>query len=128
MKNIRKLIAAGLLFCILMIGFSAGAQAAPSLKWNTDAVHYDDQGRLVVEGYFYNDGTRVVSWVKSHHIQVYFRTRSTAWRLQVETTFSGLNVYLRPGESSRWTLRITNVDIADYEYWYINWQVEYEYL
>ena len=127
MKQIRRLAIVGILVFVLIFTVSASVMAAPSLKWCTDSVYYDNQGNLVVAGYFYNDGTRTVTWVNWMNIQVYFRNIATNWWLKTKTTFRDLNVCIQPGETSRWTLRITDVNYSYCDYWYVDWQADYNY-
>ncbi len=128
MNQIRRLAIMGILVFIFIIGFTPTVYAAPSLKWCVDSVYYDNQGNLAVSGYFYNDGTHTVTWVNYINIQVYFRTVGTNWWLKAKTSFTDLNVYIRPGEISRWILRISGVDYSYFDYWFVDWQADYTYL
>jgi hypothetical protein len=125
---IRRSATIGILVFILIIGISSIVYAAPSLKWSTDTVYYNSQGILIVEGYFYNDGTRTVNWVNKLTLQVYFRTVTTDWWLKANSLFENLNVYVRPGEISRWTLQISDVDYTFFDYWNVGGHIEYTYL
>lgn len=127
-KQIRRLAIVGILVLVLIFGITSSIYAAPSLKWSTDSVYYDNSGNLVVTGYFFNDGTRIVLRVNYINIQVYFRNIAANWWLKAKTSFRDLNVYIRPGETSRWTLRITDVDYSYCDYWYVDWQVDYNCL
>jgi hypothetical protein len=127
-NQIKHLAPIGILVFILIIGISSIVYAAPSLKWSTDSVYYNSQGNLVVEGYFYNDGTRIVNWVNNLNLQVYFRNINTDWWLKANTSFKNLNVFIRPGEISRWTLRISDVDYSYFDYWYVGGRIDYTYL
>lgn len=112
----------------LMAGLTTTALAAPSLHWQTEQVYYDNQGRLVIEGYFYNNGTRTITWINWHAVSVYFRQYNTRWWRQAQATFRDLNVTLQPGDTLRWTFRITNVDYSYFDYWDVKWNVNYNYL
>jgi hypothetical protein len=116
------------LLCLVMIGFSSTALAAPSLQWHSDYVYYDSNGLLVVEGYFFNAGTNTVTWVNWLELEVYFKGRYTQWWLQAKVTYENLNVYLYPGDTARWTFRITNVDFTYFDYWNVTGNVNYHYL
>lgn len=116
------------LICILLAGLTATVSAAPSLQWHTDRVYYDDQGRLIVQGYFYNNGTHTITWINWHKLWVYFRQAGTDWHLQASATFTNLNTTLRPGDSVGWTFRITNVEYTAYDYWNVQWNVNYNFL
>lgn len=127
--NIRRfrLLACGIVLFIIVIGFAATALAQPSLQWHTDNVYYDTQGRLTIEGYFYNNGSRTVTWVNRLDVTVNFRQQNTAWWEQATATFYDLNVYLNPGASIQWTLRIYNVNRSDFDYWDVRWNANYQY-
>lgn len=122
----RRLIACLLTF-VLILAFASSALAAPSLSWQTGNVYFDHQGRIVIEGYFYNNGTRTVTWVNRHDVQVYLRQANTNWWLHAAGSFYDLNLYLVPGDSARWTFRIYNVDYAYFDYWNVKWNVNYNY-
>ena len=124
--NPCKLIAC--LLCIaLVLGIASVAMASPHLAWQTERVYYDNHGRIVVEGYFYNNGTRTVTWVNRHDLQVYFRQVNTNWWHHASASYYDLSVYLAPGDSIRWTFRITNVEYAYFDYWHVKWNVNYNY-
>lgn len=127
MKRIGRLVAVGILIFVLIIGISSIASAAPNLKWHTDSVYYD-QGNLIVTGYFYNDGTDIVNYVNCLYIQVYFRNINTDWWLKVRTSFTDLNVYLKPGEISNWRLHIRDVDYSYFDYWSVDSEIDYSCL
>lgn len=124
-KNLR-LFACTTLVCII-IGFASMAMAAPSLQWHTDSVYYDPQGRLIIEGYFYNNGTRTVIGVNRFDVSVWFRQQNTNWWEQAAASYYDLNVYLNPGQSVRWTFRILDVSYSYFDYWNIRWNVNYQY-
>jgi hypothetical protein len=126
-RQTRRLATMAILVLVLVIGLTTTISAAPSIKWYVNNVYYDDQGNLAVAGYFYNDGTRTVTWVNRINLQVYFRTSGNGWWLKTRATFEDLNVNIRPGEISRWTLRITDVDYSYFDYWYVDWQADYTY-
>jgi len=122
-----RLLVCGILLAILMIGLASTAMAAPQLQWNTDRVYYDNQGRLVIEGYFENTGSQTITWVNWMEIWVNFRQANTNWWLQASATARGLNVTLNPGDTLRWTFRIQGVDRAYFDYWNVKWNVNYNY-
>lgn len=122
-----RLLICFIIMCGLMIGLASTAFAAPSLQWHTEQVYYDSQGRLIIEGYFYNNGTRVITWVNWQTMDVYFRQQNTGWWLQARGVFNDLNLTLYPGESIRWTFRITDVNYTYFDYWNVKWNVNYQY-
>ncbi|MDR3560279.1 MAG: hypothetical protein P4N59_02395 [Negativicutes bacterium] len=125
-KHIRLLVC-GFLFCCMAIGLTGSVMAAPSLQWQSERVYYDSTGSIVIEGYFYNNGSRTVTWVNWFEVNVYFRQNNTNWWRQASATFGGQDLRLDPGESRRWTFRITNVDRAYFDYWDVKWNVNYQY-
>jgi hypothetical protein len=124
-KPYRQL--ACLLCFTLFLAVASVATAAPHLTWHSDTVYFDHQGRIIIEGYFYNDGTHTVTWVNRHDLQVYLRQDSTNWWLHAAGTFYDLNLYLLPGDSQRWTFRITGVDYVHFDHWNVKWNVNYKY-
>lgn len=126
-KTVRILLI-GLIFGVLMIGVATAVHAVPSIQWRTENVYYDDAGDLIIEGFFYNNGSRTVQWINNHKVQVFFRTRKHEWWLQAEAVFYDLNVNIRPGETSYWSLKITGVDVTYYEYWLVLWETDFRYL
>ena len=126
-KRRLPIIVCSMVLLLVIVGFSAQAQAAPSLFWQTDTVYYDNDGRLVIEGYFSNNGTQPITWVNRLDVQVFFRQANTDWWLQAAASFYDLNVYLNPGDSLRWTFRIYNVTYANFAYWNVRWNVNYQY-
>lgn len=122
-----KVVACFLLTAMMAVGLAATAWAAPGLQWHTDRVYYDDSGRIIVDGYFYNNGSRIIDWVNWHTVKVYFRQANSDWWLAASTTFYDLNLYLYPGDSVRWKFRISNVDYYRFDYWQVNWNVNYNF-
>jgi hypothetical protein len=122
-----RLLACGLLFCMLMISLAPAAIASPQLHWNTDRVYYDSQGRIIIEGYFENTGTQTITWINWMEIWVYFRQANTNWWLQASATARDLNVTLDPGDTVRWTFRISNAGHSYFDYWNVKWNVNYKY-
>ncbi|MDR7866994.1 MAG: hypothetical protein RIN56_09230 [Sporomusaceae bacterium] len=118
----------GLLLVLLLMAFAPPAMASPSLSWHTDTVYYDSQNRIVIEGYFFNNGSRTVTWVNRFDVQVHFRQAATDWWRHASASYYDLNVYLNPGDSLRWTFRITNVGYSYFDYWNVKWNVNYQYL
>lgn len=123
--------APALVFCGLIVAlvfaFAAPAMAAPSLTWQTETVYYDSQGRLIIEGYFFNNGTRTVNWVNRFDVQVNFRRGNSDWWQQAAANYYDLNVFLNPGDSVRWTFRILNAGYSQFDYWNVRWSVNYQY-
>lgn len=128
MNNTRvRLLICFLLLCGLLAGFASTALAAPSLHWQTEQVYYDSHERLIIEGYFYNNGTQAITWINWQELKVYFRQHNTRWWLQAAATFNDLNVTLYPGDSIHWTFRITNVNKVYFDFWDVKWNVNYQY-
>lgn len=121
-----RFIICGILIFVLSIACIPTAMAAPSLQWETEKVYFD-RGSLFLEGYFYNNGTRTITWVNWHDINVYFKRPNTQWWHHAAATFRGLNLYLPPGETKRWTFQIYDVRYTNYQYWRVNWDVNFNY-
>lgn len=122
-----RLLVCFILVCGLLAGLATPALAAPSLHWETQQVYYDNQGRLIIEGYFYNSGTRTITWVNWQEVKVYFRQHNTNWWLQAAATFNDLNVTLYPGDTLHWTFRIRGVNYTYFDYWNVRWNLNYQY-
>ena len=119
-----------IIVCLLLVfgvfaGIGAGAEAAASLHWQTQAVYYDDAGRIVIEGYFYNNGTVPIVWVNWFAVKVFFRNADSNWWLATTANFNGLNLQLYPGDSRHWTFYIYNARQYRFDYWQVNWSVNY---
>ncbi len=123
-----RILLISLVLSVMIIGVAVAAHANPSIQWHTENVYYDSPGKLIIEGYFYNNGTRPIYWIDSHRVQVYFRTHDQEWWLQVETIFYDFNLTIRPGEASYWRLQINDVDYQDFEYWLVHWETNFRYL
>jgi hypothetical protein len=122
-----RILVCGIMLLVMSFACMSTALAAPSLQWHTDGVYFDHQGRLVIEGYFYNNGDNTVTWVNWHRVHVYFKQHNTNWWHHTSATFNDLNVYLYPGDSVRWTFRIHNVDYAYFDFWRVNTNTNYNY-
>ena len=120
-------VAACVLLCCLVLGFVSTALVAPALQWHTDRLYYDNLNRIVIEGYFYNSGTRTITWVNWYDAKVYFRQHNTGWWLQAEGMYHDLPIYLEPGDSIRWKFRITDAGYSYFDYYDVQWNVNYQY-
>ncbi len=98
------------LICIVMVAvfFAASASVAfagASVKWYTAGVYYDGTGRMVISGYFKNEGTVTVDRINWITLNVELvRTDGTRW-LAYTDTWRNIAVVLRPGEIYRCNLR-----------------------
>lgn len=123
----KRVLIALCMVCILLVGSASAVMAAASLEWNTERVYYEAADKLIIQGYFYNNGTRTINWVNWHDVKVYFKQQDTNWWLQAGATYRNLNVNLAPGESVRWTFRITGVTYNYFDYYDVKWTVNYQY-
>lgn len=112
---------------MMVVGLPMAAMAAPSLVWQTERVYYDHAGQLVIEGYFFNNGTAIVNGINWMYFRVYFMGQYTNWWLQAEVTFRDIDVVIFPGKGVRWQFNITNVDYQPFDYWNITYDVNYNY-
>lgn len=127
-RNQFRLAVCLLILFSLLAGLTSAALAAPNLEWQTEQVYYDQQDRLIIEGYFVNSGTNTITWVNWQKMSVYFRQKNTAWCLQAAGIFRDINITLDPGDSIHWKFRITNVEYVSFDYWDVKWNVNYNYL
>ena len=116
-----------LLALVMLMGLSMAVMADPSLQWQTERVYYDSLGQLVLEGYFFNNGTTTVNGINWMYFQVFFKGQYSKWWLQTEATFKNIDVYLFPGRTMDWQFNITNVDYQLFDYWNVLYEVNYNY-
>ncbi len=129
-KSYPRLITIALLALIMIIGLPMvviAAPGVPGLMWQTERVYYDYAGQLVIEGYFFNNGTAMINGINWMYFQVYFKGQYTNWWLQAEATFKDIDVYLFPGKGTRWQFAIMNVDYQPFDYWNIRYDLNYNY-
>ena len=125
MRKLGRIVICMLLFAAVFAGIGSSTEAAANLQWQTEAVYYDDSGRIIIEGYFYNNGSVTVTWVNWFSAKVYFRNADSSWWLAAGANFYDFNLLLFPGESKRWTFRIYNVNYYHFDQWRVNWNVNY---
>jgi hypothetical protein len=123
-----RILTCAVLVLAMIVGLASTAMAAPGLDWHSDNVFFDTQGRLVIEGYFYNSGSTAITGVNWFDVKVYLRQQSTNWWQHTAATFYDVNLQLQPGETTRWTFRITNVEYAYFDFWDVKWKANYNYL
>jgi hypothetical protein len=111
---------------LTLVSCTASALAAPHLEWCTTAVYYDG-GHLIIKGYFYNSGTRIIDHVNWLNLKVYFRQYDSDWWQAAGGSWYDFNVYLYPGDSSYYTLRIINPPYYPFNYWKVDGSVNYHY-
>lgn len=129
MKRTRfRIITLGILLCMIVVSFTSTVVAEPSLQWHTQNVYYDAQGSMIIEGYFSNNGTRIVTKVNWLDLKVYFRRWYINWWLQDEHVFKDFDVNLLPGETSGWTLRILNAGYTQFDYWEVVYDLNFSYI
>lgn len=126
-KHYPRLITIAVLVLMMVAGLPMAAMADASLQWQIERVYYDYSGQLVVEGYFFNNGTATVNGINWMYFQVYFKGQYTNWWLQTEATFRNVDVYLFPGQGIRWQFNITNVEYQPFDYWNVRYDVNYNY-
>lgn len=120
MKPKLKLICL-LLVTVFIFSSTTIALASPSITWVTNSAYYNDDGNFIISGYFYNDGTKIVTKVNWIEVKVYFKQDYTNWWLGYHETWSNFDVYLNPGERSQTFLpRIPN---SHNDYWYNSYRI-----
>lgn len=123
----KGMLICGILTCLIVWAYMPAAMAATGLNWTTDSVYFDYDNRLVIEGCFYNNSDRIITWVNWHELKVFFKQYNTRWWHHATGVFDNLDVFLYPGDSVRWTFRIYNVDYAYFENWRVDWNSNYNY-
>ena len=124
--NRIKLITCLALVVLVIIGCTASVWASPHLEWRTVSVYYS-ANQLVLSGYFYNSGTRIIDRINSVSANVYFRQYGTNWWLASSATWYDLNVYLYPGDSYYCNLRINTPYFYKFDYWKVDSVVNYHF-
>ena len=114
--NKFKLLICLTLVIVFIVSYSTTAFAAPHLEWCTTAVYYDD-GQLVIKGYFNNNGSTTIDRINSIRLQVYFQRNGSNWWLASIGNWYDLDVYLDPGDSHYFNLRITNPNYYNFDTW-----------
>lgn len=104
------------------------AEAAANLQWNSTNVYFNDNGRLIIEGYFVNAGDTTVDYVNRIDFSVDVRNYGgDSWRLA--NFFVGdQNVYLRPGERADWTFWFDDASYTTFDQWKVRWHVDYHWV
>jgi hypothetical protein len=126
-KGRLRFVIVAVLALMMIIAIPMAAVAAPSLEWQTERVYYDLSDQLVIEGYFFNNGTATINWVNWMRFQVFFRRQYSDWWLQAEATFEKIDVFLPPGDAIRWQFNITDVDYQRFDYWNVRYSVNFNY-
>lgn len=93
---------------LLIIGCTATVFAAPNVQWHTDGVYYDGSGRLVISGFFRNEGTVTIDKINWIVVNVQLQANDGTWWFAYSFNWSNINVVLRPGEIHRCNLRSGN--------------------
>lgn len=122
-----RLVVCGIMLLVISAVCMSTAMAAPSLDWRTESVYFDRAGNLILDGYYYNNGSNIVWWVNWQKINVYFKQPNSVWWHHATGLFRDMNLYLRPGESKRYTLRIRNVNYAHFQFWRTDGDINYQY-
>jgi hypothetical protein len=126
MKTIRKEAFMGIMIaCILMVA-SVQPAFAEKLNWETETVYFRHDV-LIFEGYFSNNSPMAVDRINEFRARVKVR-RYGAWRQLTSATFKDIEFFIRPGESKRFTFRITGVEPRHIGKWKVSIWMEYHYL
>ena len=112
------------LVVLFIVSSSAIALAAPHLEWCTTAVYYDD-GQLIIKGYFYNNGTRSIDRVNELKLQILFRQNGGDWWVASSGYWYDFDIYLDPGDSRYYNLRIKNPNYYRFDHWKVLGNVNY---
>ncbi|MDR3563044.1 MAG: hypothetical protein P4N59_16660 [Negativicutes bacterium] len=119
------------LVVLLVAALTSTAMAAAHLNWKTVNIYFDDTGKPVIKGYFYNDGTETIDRVNWVQHEIWIRNNGGSFYYLGAATWSNLKVFLRPGESSEmWRLQWGTYQgpVYQFDYWRTEGTINYHVL
>ncbi|MDR3591394.1 MAG: hypothetical protein P4N41_17200 [Negativicutes bacterium] len=84
---------------LLIIGSVATAAAGANIQWYTSGVYYDGSGRLVITGYFKNEGTVTIDKINWVTLNVNLQRSDGTWWLAYSDTWHNIDIVLQPGQT-----------------------------
>ncbi len=69
-----------------------------------------------MEGSFFNDNSTAIDWISEFKTRIMI-LRHGEWRELSTATFKDIKIFIRPGQSKRFTFRITGVEPQRFEKW-----------
>jgi hypothetical protein len=131
MRLKRQKLICLVLVTLLLLAFTSTAFASAHIQWNTTDAFYRDDGKLVIRGYFMNDGSETIDRVNYLDLTIYFRRHGSGWwPAYSNIRWTNFNVYLSPGQRSQaFNLIVTN-SYYDYEFdnCHVSWKASYHYI
>ena len=117
--------------CLALAVCVLPAEAAASVKFVATDVYWSGPYRLVVEGYFLNNGTKLITGITHFELTAYavhsgqrLYLGNAVWRGHDKLE----DVRLYPGETSTWTFTINTERYIDFSYWEVDSYYEYNFL
>lgn len=123
----------GLLIIVSLFLLSSVSFAEPSVSFTAENVYWYDAEKLAVEGYFYNNGTKIINGITYFELSVYYynpRTRQYQWLGQGiwDNNRKLLNVYLQPGDVHYLTFYLDTEGYPNFVDWRYKWYAQYNYI
>jgi hypothetical protein len=115
-----KLLAGILLAMIMIISLNQAVEASNNLGWKTTRVYFDNNDRLVVEGFFLNNGERTIIKVN----QIRFRVdvgRNEDKRTIADFTSQSNDMYLEPGQTLNYRFGTYDAVRTSTSSWSVTW-------
>lgn len=117
--------------CLALAVCVLPVEAAPSIKFVATDVYWSGPYRLVVEGYFLNNGSKLITGITYFELTAYavhggqrLYLGNAAWRGHDKLE----DVRLYPGETSTWTFTVNTERYIDFSYWEVDSYYEYNFL
>lgn len=127
-----KKIAVSVLICCILLLICSTVFAQPNINFTATNSYWVEPGKLAVEGYFYNNGTKTITGITYFELTIYYYNQYEGKYLWLgkgswSNNYDLLNVYLYPGETSNWTFYINTPTYPGFEHWRYEWYAKYNF-
>lgn len=124
LKMKSRLLLGFLLVMIMVVSLSPNAEAA-NLGWQTKQVYFEGN-KLVVDGYFINNGERTIVKINQIHFTVDVG-RNEDQRTIADFTVYNKDIYMEPGETYNYRFWTTDAERTSTSPWSIRWNAKWSY-
>jgi hypothetical protein len=115
-----RLLLGALLILIMVVSLSHVVEASNNLVWKTNRVYFDNNDRLVLEGFFLNNGERTIVKVNQIRFKVDVGGNEDKRRIADFTVYNK-DIYLEPGQALNYKFWTTDADWASTSTWSVTW-------